>query len=78
MPDPTAENGRGLALAQAVLEQLSYRCDVPNNGFRVDYACAANESAQLESACEFDHTPKLLGETDHSALIVSLAHTIGT
>lgn len=23
MPDPTAENGRGLALAQAVLEQLA-------------------------------------------------------
>lgn len=27
MPDPTAENGRGLALAQAALEQLSYHRD---------------------------------------------------
>ena len=27
MPDPTAENGRGLALAQAVLEHLSYHRD---------------------------------------------------
>lgn len=27
MPDPTAENGRGLVLAQAVLEQLSYQRD---------------------------------------------------
>lgn len=27
MPDPTAESGRGLALAHAVLEQLSYHRD---------------------------------------------------
>jgi anti-sigma regulatory factor (Ser/Thr protein kinase) len=25
MPDPMAERGRGLALAQAVLEELNYR-----------------------------------------------------
>jgi len=27
MPDATAERGRGLAMAQTVLDQLSYRCD---------------------------------------------------
>ena len=27
MPDAMAERGRGLALARAVLEQLSYHCD---------------------------------------------------
>jgi serine/threonine-protein kinase RsbW len=27
MPEAMAERGRGLALAQTVLDQLSYRCD---------------------------------------------------
>ena len=27
MPDPMAERGRGLALAQTVLDQLAHRCD---------------------------------------------------
>lgn len=49
----------------------------PYSGFRVDYAFAAPELAQRVTACEFDHTPRLLGETDHSALIVSLTRTSG-
>ena len=31
MPDATAERGRGLAIAQTVLDQLAYRCDELGN-----------------------------------------------
>ena len=31
MPDATVERGRGLAMAQTVLDQLAYRCDGPGN-----------------------------------------------
>lgn len=41
-----------------------------DNGFRVDHAFAAPELAQRVTACELDHAPRLLGEPDHSALIV--------
>ena len=44
-----------------------------NNGFRIDHAYAAPELAQRVTTCEFDHTPRNLRETDHSALIVSLS-----
>ncbi|SEP88328.1 Exonuclease III [Mycobacterium sp. 88mf] len=42
-----------------------------NNGFRLDYIFAAPEFAQRIQACEFDHAPRLAGETDHSALVAS-------
>lgn len=42
-----------------------------DNGFRLDYVFAAPEFAQRVTACEFDHTPRLAGETDHSALVAS-------
>lgn len=48
---------------------------LPYNGFRIDFAFADSELARCLIACTFDHTPRTLGETDHSALIVSLAHT---
>ena len=31
MPDPMAERGRGLAMAQALLDELAYRCDETGN-----------------------------------------------
>jgi serine/threonine-protein kinase RsbW len=31
MPDPMAERGRGLAMAQALIDQLAYRCDESGN-----------------------------------------------
>lgn len=43
------------------------------NGFRIDHAYARPELARQVTSCEFDHTPRLLKETDHSALIVSTA-----
>lgn len=42
-----------------------------DNGFRLDHVYAAPEFAQCVTACEFDHTPRLAGETDHSALVAS-------
>lgn len=43
-----------------------------DNGFRLDYIYAAPEYAQRVHTCEFDHAPRLAGETDHSALIAAL------
>ena len=43
-----------------------------DNGFRLDYIFTVPELARQFSACEFDHTPRLAGETDHSALVASL------
>lgn len=43
-----------------------------DNGFRLDYAFSTPEIAQRVTTCEFDHDPRLAGETDHSALVVSL------
>ncbi|WP_240630891.1 endonuclease/exonuclease/phosphatase family protein [Mycolicibacterium sp. GF69] len=43
-----------------------------NNGFRLDYIFAAPELTQQAFTCEFDHAPRLSGETDHSALVASL------
>lgn len=43
-----------------------------NNGFRLDYIFAAPELTQQGFTCEFDHAPRLSGETDHSALLASL------
>ncbi|OMB94443.1 exonuclease III [Mycobacterium sp. NS-7484] len=42
------------------------------NGFRLDYVYATPEFAQQVSACEYDHAPRLAGETDHSGLVVTL------
>ena len=50
----------------------SFKEGRPYNGFRVDYAFAAPKLAQRVIACEFDHQPRECGETDHSALNVSL------
>ncbi|WP_232007358.1 endonuclease/exonuclease/phosphatase family protein [Mycobacterium intermedium] len=44
-----------------------------NNGFRLDHAYARPGLNERVVSCEFDHTPRLLNETDHSALIVSIA-----
>ncbi len=41
------------------------------NGFRLDHAFAAPRLAELVTDCKFDHDPRLLGETDHSALAFS-------
>lgn len=41
------------------------------NGFRIDHAYALPELAKQITSCEFDHNPRLLNETDHSALLVS-------
>jgi exodeoxyribonuclease-3 len=43
------------------------------NGFRLDHAFAVPTLAGRVTACEFDHEPRLLGETDHSALVVSFS-----
>nr|WP_218620406.1 endonuclease/exonuclease/phosphatase family protein [Mycolicibacterium hippocampi] len=43
-----------------------------NNGFRLDYIFAAPELTRQAFTCEFDHAPRLAGETDHSALVASL------
>ena len=42
-----------------------------NNGFRIDHAFAVSPLADRTTMCEFDHEPRLLGETDHSALVCS-------
>jgi exonuclease III len=46
------------------------------SGFRIDHALG---NAQLEShspatACWYDHSPRICGLTDHSALIILLGH----
>lgn len=41
------------------------------NGFRLDHAFAIPDLANRVTQCEFDHEPRLLGETDHSALAFS-------
>jgi exonuclease III len=43
-----------------------------DNGFRLDYIFAVPELVRQVSACEFDHTPRFAGETDHSGLVASL------
>lgn len=43
-----------------------------DNGFRLDYIFAMPELARQISACEFDHAPRVAGETDHSGLVASL------
>ncbi|MGV0862843.1 endonuclease/exonuclease/phosphatase family protein [Mycolicibacterium sp. XJ652] len=43
-----------------------------NNGFRLDYIFAAPDLTRQAFTCEFDHAPRLAGETDHSALVASL------
>lgn len=40
-----------------------------DNGFRLDYVFAAPDLAPRISVCEFDHAPRLTGETDHSGLV---------
>ena len=43
-----------------------------DNGFRLDYIFATPEFAGRVRSCEFDHAPRLAGETDHSGLIALL------
>lgn len=50
----------------------SFKGGRPYNGFRVDYALAAPSLVGQVKACEFDHAPRTLNETDHSALIITL------
>lgn len=40
-----------------------------NNGFRLDYIYAMPEFARRVRTCEFDHAPRLAGESDHSGLV---------
>ncbi|OBB19688.1 exonuclease III [Mycolicibacterium setense] len=42
-----------------------------DNGFRLDYIFAVPEIAGRVGCCEFDHAPRLAGETDHSALVAA-------
>lgn len=49
-----------------------------DNGFRLDYIFAVPELARHVSACEFDHAPRIAGETDHSALVATLEWPSGT
>lgn len=42
------------------------------NGFRLDYMFATPQLAQQVTMCEFDHTPRITGESDHSGLVVIL------
>lgn len=44
-----------------------------DNGFRLAYIFAAPELTRQAFTCEFDHAPRLAGETDHSALVASLS-----
>lgn len=43
-----------------------------DNGFRLDYIFATPEIGQRVTVCEFDHAPRLAGETGHSGLIAEL------
>lgn len=43
-----------------------------DNGFRLDYIFAESALAQQITRCEYDHAPRLAGDTDHSALVASL------
>ncbi len=43
-----------------------------DNGFRLDYIYATPEYAGCVRTCEFDHAPRLAGETDHSGLVAML------
>ena len=43
-----------------------------DNGFRLDYIFATPEFAGRVRSCEFDHAPRLAGETDHSGLVALL------
>ncbi|MDX1874525.1 endonuclease/exonuclease/phosphatase family protein [Mycolicibacterium sp. 120266] len=43
-----------------------------DDGFRLDHLYASPELAHRVSLCEFDHAPRLAGETDHSALVTEL------
>lgn len=42
------------------------------NGFRVDHSFVRSEMASRVQHCEYDHTPRLTGATDHSAMILEL------
>ncbi|MGH3960840.1 endonuclease/exonuclease/phosphatase family protein [Mycobacterium sp.] len=61
------------SLHPEVREYSWFSANAANNGFRIDHAYARPELARQVTSCEFDHTPRLLKETDHSALIVSMA-----
>lgn len=52
--------------------QYSWFSRPANNGFRLDYVYASADLAQRIKYCEFDHAPRLAGETDHSALVATV------
>jgi exonuclease III len=43
------------------------------NGFRIDHVFSTKEMDGLITYIEYDHTPRLEGETDHSALLVEFS-----
>ena len=55
-----------------VTREYSWFSRPGDNGFRLDYLFAVPELAARVTACEFDHAPRLAGETDHSALVTEL------
>lgn len=56
-----------------VTREYSWFSRPGGNGFRLDYVYATPELARRVTMCEFDHAPRLAGETDHSALVAELA-----
>lgn len=54
------------------LREYSWFSRPGDTGFRLDYVFATPEMAERVAMCEFDHAPRLAGETDHAALVVSL------
>lgn len=55
-----------------IAREYSWYSHPGGNGFRLDYAYAAPAVAARVRSCEFDHVPRLEGETDHSALVFDL------
>lgn len=55
-----------------VVREYSWFSRPGDNGFRLDHLYVVPELAQRVTRCEFDHAPRLAGETDHSALVTEL------
>ena len=51
------------------LRDYSWFSQPGDNGFRLDYVYACPDLADRIRWCEFDHLPRLSGETDHSGLV---------
>ena len=50
------------------VREYSWSSRPGDNGFRLDYVYACPDLAERIRFCAFDHSPRLTGETDHSAL----------